>query len=124
VYEKAFVHMQFINSMVLVQFGSVAQRAACKDVGVPDQYAEDFWSVVGCSSYEEAVRRKRSTLYNALNVAFRKYCEKPPVNEEGDKVKPPDPKMFIPVDMDSQSKYHSRMGGVFLDRVLTGMFGC
>jgi hypothetical protein len=101
--------LQFVSDPTDIAYGSEVQKATCAHLGVPDEMAEDFWNEEGGQNLENAIRRKRSTLYNGLNTAFKKYCGKQEANEGDDeKVMPPDPKDFVPAEM---LKGTSHLGG-------------
>ena len=71
-------------------FGSDIQQITCQEIGIPEDFQEDFWYSVGQEAVEEALRRKRSTICGAFKRAFKKECEKEEAIEP-----PPDPKLFV-----------------------------
>jgi hypothetical protein len=46
---------------------------------------------------EEAIRRKRNTLTNAMKQRFQHYCNKPNRNEKDEPLRPPNPTKMIPL---------------------------
>ena len=73
------------------------QTRACRSVGIPDDYVEDFWDSEGRDAMEEAIRRKRNTLTNAMKQRFQHYCNKPDRNEKEEPLRPPNPRKMIPL---------------------------
>ena len=91
--------MQFVSDTNDVKFGGTLQKEICTHLGIPSDYQEDFWNEEGCQSVEDGIRRKRGTLYNSVNSAFRRYSEKPMKDGDGKEIRPPDPNSFVPVGM-------------------------
>jgi hypothetical protein len=89
----------FINDMTEIEYGSVLQKKVCESLKIADTMAEDFWNAAGSRAVEEAIRRKRNTLTNALKNAFRKYCNSPWKDERGELIPPPNPLKMIPSGM-------------------------
>ena len=69
--------IQFITNIEDIEYGSVIQKLTCEDCGMEPQYQEAFWEKYGQDAVHEAIRRKRTTLNNALKRIFKKECESP-----------------------------------------------
>lgn len=89
----------FINDATEVEYGSVLQKKVCDSLKITETMAEDFWNAAGSHAVEEAIRRKRNTLTNALKNEFRKYCNSPWKDERGVLIPPPNPLKMIPNGM-------------------------
>jgi hypothetical protein len=89
----------FINDQTEIEYGSVLQKKICESLKIAETVVEDFWNSAGSHAVEEAIRRKRNTLTNALKNAFRKYCNSPWKDERGVLIPPPNPLKIIPNGM-------------------------
>ena len=97
-------HCCLIMENTNIEWGSGIQILCFKHIQVdvsplPEYYQMEFWNDYGIGELEDALWRKRSTLQHAMQVAFRKYCKKPEIDEEGNNKLPPDPFKFIPKEM-------------------------
>ena len=87
----------FVTDSEQLEYGSPVQARACQSVGIPDEYVQDFWDSDGRDAMEEAIRRKRNTLTNAMKQRFQQYCIKPDRNEKEEPMRPPNPRKMIPL---------------------------
>lgn len=97
--------MIFVSNPAKVEYGSIIQRKVCENLQITGGMVEDFWETAGSRAVEEAIRRKRNTLTNALKSIFQKYCQRPWKEQDGTVLPPPDPMKIIPKDMwDGESR--------------------
>jgi hypothetical protein len=99
--------LQFVTNPADVEYGSELQKSACDHLGIPMHCREDFWNEEGHANVEGAIRRKRGTLYNSLNLVFKRYCDDQE-KQEGESILPPDPTDFIPAEMCNGEKNSGR----------------
>jgi hypothetical protein len=98
--QSVYKVISFVTNSSDTEYGSKLQRMVCKDIGIPESVAEEFWIMEGNYALDEAIRRKRNTLTTALCNRFAAYCKKGEhLDENGEKIPPPDPRKIIPEGM-------------------------
>ena len=95
--QSIFQVVQFITNPQTVTYGGQLQKLTCESIGVPQDSQELFWAEVGSRALEEAIRRKRGTLLNAMKERFVRYTKE-------ETVPPPDPKKILPEGTNEDGK--------------------
>jgi hypothetical protein len=68
--EDLFKYVQFINSQEEIGVGSTIMKAVCKQINVPEDEREQFWTCKGEEEVVKTIKRKRQSVTNSIRTQF------------------------------------------------------
>ena len=70
--DKAIYVVQFIRDDKMIEYGSNAQKEACKFCGIGGELARSIWEDGGLEAFRKGVSVKRKTIVSAVRECIKK----------------------------------------------------